>query len=41
MSPSLLVDLERVYVAADMYLITDLCDSILKYLRGPVIPELF
>jgi hypothetical protein len=34
-SPSLIVDLERLHIAADMYLLTDLCDSIgecLKYL---------
>jgi hypothetical protein len=30
--PTLLLNLERVYIAADMYLITDLCDSIAKYL---------
>jgi hypothetical protein len=33
MFPSLLSDLERVYIAADMFLITDLCDSIVKYLE--------
>jgi hypothetical protein len=32
MSPSLLKDLERVYIAADMYNISDLCEYILKYL---------
>jgi hypothetical protein len=32
MSYTLLVDLERVYIAADMYQILDLCESIIKYL---------
>jgi hypothetical protein len=32
-SPSFLLDLQRVYVAADMYLLPDLCDSIRKYLN--------
>jgi hypothetical protein len=32
-SPTLLIDLEKVYVAADMYLLPDLCDSIAKHLK--------
>jgi hypothetical protein len=32
-SPSILRDLQNVYVAADMYLLPDLCDSIGKYLN--------
>jgi hypothetical protein len=41
MSPSLLYDLERLYIAADMYQITDLCDSIVKYLESLVNEETF
>jgi hypothetical protein len=33
-SPTPLASLEAVYVAADMYLITDLCDTIVKYLES-------
>jgi hypothetical protein len=32
-SPTLILDLEKVYVAADMYLLSDLCESIGKYLN--------
>jgi hypothetical protein len=35
-SSTILVDLERVYVAADMYQVNDLCASIIKYLRSLV-----
>jgi hypothetical protein len=34
-------DLERVYVAADMYLLPDLCDSILKYLESLINEQTF
>lgn len=33
MSSSLLYDLERLYIAADLYQIKELCDSIIKYLE--------
>lgn len=41
MSPTILFDLERVYVAAKMYQVSDLCDSIIKYLKSLVNQQSF
>jgi hypothetical protein len=41
LSLAILADLERVYVAADMYLLPNLCDSIVKYLESLINQQTF
>jgi hypothetical protein len=41
LSSTLFADLESVYVAADMYLLPDLCDSIVKYLESLINEQTF
>jgi hypothetical protein len=41
LSLAIFADLERVYVAADMYLLPNLCDSIVKYLESLINQQTF